>query len=71
MSCVKSSAASILAALGDAHSFLIGKPVVLSDGKAGTVEAISLDEFHGLRISIAGHDGSWPISTVTIMPGRA
>jgi hypothetical protein len=29
----------------------------LSDGKAGTVENIWLDEFHGLRISIIGHEG--------------
>jgi hypothetical protein len=29
---------------------IVGKAVVLSDGKAGTVENIWLDEFHGLRI---------------------
>jgi hypothetical protein len=32
--------------------------------KAGTVETVWLDELHGLRISIKGHDGKWPISTV-------
>jgi len=41
-----------------------GKAVVLTDGKAGTVETVSLDELHGLRISIRGHDGKWPISTI-------
>jgi hypothetical protein len=41
-----------------------GKAVVLTDGKAGTAETVSLDELHGLRISIRGHDGKWPISTI-------
>jgi len=43
---------------------LVGKAVVLSDGKAGTVEIVSLDEDHGLRISIGGHAGKWPVSTI-------
>ena len=43
---------------------LIGKAVILTDGKAGTVESVSLDEMHGLRISINGHDGKWPVSTI-------
>jgi hypothetical protein len=38
--------------------------VVLTDGKAGTVESVCLDEIHGLRISIRGHDGNWPVSTI-------
>jgi hypothetical protein len=37
---------------------------VLNDGKAGTVENVWLDELHGLRISIKGHYGRWPISTI-------
>jgi hypothetical protein len=45
---------------------LMGKAVVLSDGKAGTVDGISLDELHGLRVSIDGHEGEWPISTVKL-----
>jgi hypothetical protein len=45
---------------------LNGKAVVLSDGRAGTVDGISLDELHGLRISITGHEGEWPISTVKL-----
>ena len=36
---------------------IAGKAVVLTDGKAGTVEKVWLDELHGLRISIKGHDG--------------
>jgi hypothetical protein len=38
--------------------------VILTDGKAGTVECVLLDEMHGLRISIRGHDGKWPVSTI-------
>jgi hypothetical protein len=47
-----------------AQADLVGKAVVLADGKAGTVESVWLDELHGLRISIRGHDGKWPVSTV-------
>jgi hypothetical protein len=43
---------------------LLGKAVILTDGKAGTVESVLLDEMHGLRISIRGHDGKWPVSTI-------
>jgi hypothetical protein len=64
MTTVKLRASTILTALGDAQSELVGKAVILSDGKAGTVEHVSLDELHGLRISILGHDGKWPISTI-------
>jgi hypothetical protein len=35
-----------------------------TDGKAGTVESVSLNELHGLRISINGHDGEWLVSTI-------
>jgi hypothetical protein len=45
---------------------LIGKAVVLTDGKAGTIESVWLDELHGLRISIEGHDGKWPVSTIQL-----
>jgi len=31
---------------------IAGKAVVLTDGKAGTVEKVWLNELHGLRISI-------------------
>ena len=55
---------------GAAQSELIGKAVVLTDGKAGTVENVWLDELHGLRISIEGHDGKWPVSTMVACWGR-
>ena len=64
MTIVKIRASAILSALGDAQSELVGKAVVLTDGKAGTVEHVWLDELHGLRISLKGHDGKWPISTI-------
>ena len=40
------------------------RPFALTDGKAGTVENVWLDELHGFRISIKGHDGRWPVSTI-------
>jgi hypothetical protein len=64
MPSVKLRASAILGAFEAAQSELIGRAVVLTDGKAGTVENVWLDELHGLRISIMGHDGKWPISTV-------
>jgi hypothetical protein len=64
MPSVKACASTILHAFGDAQAQLVGKAVVLTDGKAGTVEEIWLDEGHGLRISIKGHDGKWPVSTI-------
>lgn len=60
---VKLRASTILSAFEEA-SELVGKAVVLTDGKAGTVANVWLDEFHGLRISIRGHDGKWPVSTI-------
>ena len=60
----KRRASNILNEYGAAQSELIGKAVVLTDGKAGTVENVWLDESHGLRISIKGHDGGWPVSTI-------
>jgi len=67
MPSVKRRASKILGEYGAAHSELIGKAVVLTDGKAGTVKKIWLDELHGLRISIGGHDGRWPVSTIKFM----
>ncbi|MFL6819859.1 MAG: PRC-barrel domain containing protein [Bradyrhizobium sp.] len=64
MPTAKHRASVILHALEKAEDELLGKAVVLTDGKAGTVEAVSLDELHGLRVSIAGHDGKWPVSTI-------
>jgi hypothetical protein len=64
MTVVKLRASAVLSAFGDVQSELVGKAVVLTDGKAGTVENVWLDELHGMRISIRGHDGRWPISTI-------
>jgi len=50
-------ASTILSTFEEARSQLIGKSVVLTDGKAGAVEDVWLDELHGLRVSIKGHDG--------------
>ena len=57
-------ASTILSAFQEVQSELVGKAVVLTDGKAGTVEAVWLDELHGLRISVGGHYGKWPVSTI-------
>jgi hypothetical protein len=66
---VKLRASTILGAFEQAQSELVGKAVILMDGKAGTVESVWLDELHGLRISIGGHDGKWPVSTVKLAQG--
>ncbi|SEE11997.1 PRC-barrel domain-containing protein [Bradyrhizobium erythrophlei] len=64
MPSVKRRASQILNEYGEAQAELIGKAVILTDGKAGAVENVWLDELHGLRISIKGHDGRWPVSTI-------
>jgi hypothetical protein len=64
MSPAKLHASTIIGAFDEAQFQLVGKAVVLTDGKAGTVENVWLDEVHGLRISIRGHYGKWPISTI-------
>jgi hypothetical protein len=64
MPTAKARAFTILGAFEQAQTELVGKAVILTDGKAGTVENVCLDELHGLRISIRGHEGKWPVSTV-------
>ncbi len=59
-------ASTILRAFEEARSQLIGRSVVLTDGKAGTAENVWLDELHGLRVSIKGHHGKWPVSTIKL-----
>ena len=66
VSSAEQRASAILEAYGQAQSELLGKAVVLTDGKAGTVEIVWLDEWHGLRISIRGHEGRWPVSTIKL-----
>jgi hypothetical protein len=60
---------TILSEFDQAQTELVGKAVILTDGKAGTVESVWLDEMHGLRISIRGHDGKWPVSTIKLAEG--
>ena len=67
MPTLKFGAPAILDALDEAETKLVGKAVVLTDGKAGTIEKIWLDEIHGLRISVRGHDGKWPVSTIKLV----
>jgi hypothetical protein len=55
---------TILDAVGEAEAQFVGKAVILTDGTAGTVEAVWLDDFHGLRLSVKGHPGKRPVSTV-------
>lgn len=66
MPIVKLRASTILSAFDQAQTELVGKVVILTDGKAGTVEQVWLDELHGLRISIRGHHGKWPVSTIKL-----
>jgi hypothetical protein len=63
----KECASAILREFHRAEAELIGKAVVLTDGKAGTVEHLFLDEVHGLRLSVAGHLGKWPVSTIKLV----
>ena len=67
MPSVQVRASTILGEFEQAQVELVGKSVILTDGKAGTVEEVWLDELHGLRISIAGHDGKWPVSTIKLV----
>ena len=64
MSNSEQRAMNILRELHAAEKELVGRAVVLTDGKAGTIDHVFVDDVHGLRISIRGHDGRWPISTV-------
>jgi len=64
MPTAKFRACTILSEFDQAQTELVGKAVVLTDGKAGTVDRLWLDEFHGLRVSIKGHEGKWPVSTI-------
>ena len=62
-------AMNILRELHAAEEELVGRAVVMTDGRAGTIEHVFLDDVHGLRISISGHDGQWPVSTVKFIQG--
>lgn len=63
---VQERALIILREFEQAYKDMKGRAVVLSDGKAGNVENLRLDELHGLRVTIGGHEGEWPISTIRL-----
>ncbi len=63
----KDRASAILREFAFAEDELLGKGVVLTDGKAGTIERVVLDRLHGLRVQISGHDGAWPVSTIKFL----
>ena len=54
MPTAKVHASKMLGEIERAHTELVDKAVILTDGKAGTVESVWLDEMHGLRGSIRG-----------------
>jgi hypothetical protein len=64
VSSLEITACTILSEFNKAQAEHVGRAVVLTDGKAGTVNELWLDEIHGLRISIGGHEGKWPVSTI-------
>jgi len=64
MPAAKVRAVNILSEFVQAQNELVGKAVVLTDAKAGTVESVWFDEVHGLRISVRGHHGKWTVSTI-------
>jgi len=49
MPAVEARASTILVEFSQAQAEIVGKAVILSDGKAGTVDHIWLDELRGLR----------------------
>jgi hypothetical protein len=57
-------ARNILREFHAAEEELVGRTVVMSDGKAGMIDGVDLDNVHGLRVSIGGHHGQWPVSTI-------
>ena len=67
MPAVKERACTILGEFEQAQTELVGKAVILTDGKAGTVESVWLDEVHGLRI---GNQRRRPLIQSTLMSVR-
>ena len=48
---VQERALAILREFEQVRQELVGEAVILSDGKAGSVEKVMLDELHGLRVN--------------------
>ena len=63
MATAQAIACTILLEFERARTELVGEAVILTNGKAGIVDRLWLDEFHGLRISIISQEGNWPVST--------
>lgn len=63
---IQQRALNILREFEQAQNALVGKAVILTNGTAGTIERLLLDELHGLRIVIAGHAGDWPLSVIRL-----
>jgi hypothetical protein len=63
---VQARALAILREYEQARAELQGKAVILTNALAGTVDKLHLDKLHGLRVSIEGHDGDWPVSTLRL-----
>jgi hypothetical protein len=63
---IQDRALAILREYEQAQAELQGKAVILTNGIAGTVEKVYLDKLHGLRVSIEGHEGDWPVSTLRL-----
>jgi hypothetical protein len=55
---IQERALVILREYEEAEAELRGKAVILTSGIAGTVEKVHLDNLHGLRVSIEGHQAS-------------
>jgi hypothetical protein len=66
MTTAQARACTILVAFERARTELVGEAVILTNGTAGIVDRLWLDEFHGLRISIRSQEGNWPVSTIKI-----
>jgi hypothetical protein len=64
MATAQAIACTILLEFERARTELVGEAVILTNGKAGIVDRLWLDEFHGLRISIISQEGNWPVSTI-------
>ena len=63
---IQERALVILREYEEAEAERRGKAVILTSGIAGTVEKVHLDNLHGLRVSIEGHQGEWPVSTMRL-----
>lgn len=66
MATAQARACTILVEFERARTELVGEAVILTNGTAGIVDRLWLDEFHGLRISIRSQEGNWPVSTIKI-----